>query len=64
MKIGKPYTLPQWIVDVVVIAGEPVAFFAGMVQANDSNSGLGIMLICLWLMIKKFKNLLEDKKDE
>lgn len=64
MKIGKSYTLPQWIVDIVIIAGEPVAFFAGMVQANDSKSIFGWTLICLWLMIKKFKNMLDNKKDE
>jgi len=64
MRIGKKYTLPQWIVDIVIIAGEPVAYFAGTFQAMDSKSFFGWFLICLWLMIKKFKNMLEDKPKE
>ena len=64
MKIGKSYTLPSWIVDSIIILGEPVAFFAGMFQANDSKSIFGWTLICLWLMIKKFKNMLDSKPKE
>jgi hypothetical protein len=64
MKIGKSYTLPLWVIDIIIIAGEPVAYFAGMVQATDSKSIFGFVLICLWLMIKKFKNMLEDKPKE
>ena len=60
MRIGKKYTLPQWIVDLVILIGEPVAYFAGMFQAMDNKSFFGWFLICLWLIIKKFKNMLED----
>lgn len=61
MRIGKKYTLPQWVVDSIIILGEPVAYFAGMFQAMDNKSIFGWFLICLWLMIKKFKNMLEEK---
>lgn len=64
MRIGKKYTLPQWVVDSIIILGEPVAYFAGMFQAMDNKSILGWVLICLWLMIKKFKNMLEEKTKE
>lgn len=64
MRIGKKYTLPQWIVDSIIILGEPVAYFAGMFQAMDNKSIFGWFLICLWLMIKKFKNMLEEKQKE
>lgn len=64
MKIGKKYTLPQWVVDSVILIGEPVAYFAGMFQAMDNKSIFGWFLICLWLIIKKFKNMLEDKPKE
>ena len=64
MRIGKKYTLPQWAVDSIIILGEPVAYFAGMFQAMDNKSIFGWFLICLWLMIKKFKNMLEEKTKE
>ena len=64
MRIGKKYTLPQWVVDSIIILGEPVAYFAGMFQAMDNKSTFGWFLICLWLMIKKFKNMLEEKTKE
>jgi len=64
MKIDKPYTLPQWIVDIIILLGEPLAYFAGIFQANDSKSIIGWILICSWLIVKKFKTMLETKQKE
>lgn len=64
MRIGKKYTLPQWVVDSIIILGEPLAFFAGIAEGKESQTIFGFVLICLWLMVKKFKNMLEENKEQ
>jgi hypothetical protein len=64
MKTGKKYTLPQWVVDSIIILAEPLAFFAGIAEGRESQTIFGFVLISLWLMVKKFKNMLEDKPKE
>jgi|Laugresp1bdmlbsn_1035097.scaffolds.fasta_scaffold00123_11 hypothetical protein len=61
MKVVKPYSLPHWIVDSIILIGEPVAYFAGMVQAKDSQSIIGWILICVWLIVKKFKTMIPSE---